>query len=289
MESDIFDALVEGAKSPLWLQNPLQGHFSAQAVSASSPCADGRSPRDIMTRLTPLGVVRFLDHFGDLYGNRLDPTDHEKSDAVLKDVLHAFSTQWMASARFNPSTTTTLNATAEANATGLIDAREVTDLGSSAYLETWYKARSSISQYSCIKSFRVVFSLFVFDMIAMPVQIASPERPQTSEYLDAAIRLLLFLEKKVKAYCKTLGPDSMYADLLQASLDIIRWMAFLRDTTTSIIKSDRKCLYPVSIKSRRGTYITLVLVTSLFHTTFPALADCICSSQNTLKLMNLLA
>jgi hypothetical protein len=107
-------------------------------------------------------------------------------------------------------------------------------------------------------------------MIAVPIQISSPERPQSSVCLDYGIKYLLSLEKLVKRYCNTLGSSSSYANLLETSLDIVRWMAVLRDTTLSII-SDRKCQYPVSFKSRHncesllGLSIIMLIEKNIVH------------------------
>jgi hypothetical protein len=248
MESDIFDSFTESSKSPLWRQSPPRDLFSQFPKPENYARANDTSkPRhDIMYRMTPVGNVRFLDHFGELYGNRLDQTDHEKSDIVLRDVIRAFSTQWMASARYNPSDTCM-----GGRFTRATESRDVTDLGSNAYLETWFKAQSSIQRYRSIKSFRVILALFLFDMIAVPVSLWSPERPQKTDNLDYGICQLRHLEKLVEDYCKTLGPNSKYGNILQASLDIIRWFAVLRDTTSALISADRKCQYPVVFRSQQ--------------------------------------
>jgi hypothetical protein len=158
MESDIFGALTEGGQSPLWMEKSLRGHFTGGSTPHAFDCmrTDNATTRDIMHRMTPLGVVRFLDHFGDIYDNKLDSTDHERSNTVIKGLLHAFSTEWMASARSNSSITGMRDDGIESSgstALGIAELRLITDLGSKAYLETWYKARSSLLRYRSIKSF----------------------------------------------------------------------------------------------------------------------------------------
>lgn len=247
MESDIFDAFTESSKSPLWRQSPPRDHVSrfpkpenyARANNGSKPV------HDIMYGMTQLGNVRFLDHFSELYGNRLDQTDHEKSDIVLRDVMIAFSAQWMASAQYNPSASAT-----DGISTSPTESREATDLGSNAYLDAWFKAQAGIQRYRSIRSFRVLFALILFDMITVPVQIWSPGMPQKTENLDHGIRHLRVLEGLVNNYCEMLGPDSKYGNILQASLDIVCWFVFCRDTTSGLI-SDRKCQYPVYFRSQQ--------------------------------------
>jgi hypothetical protein len=63
---------VSGSKTLSWCYRPsrITAHFSQ--------------------KVTPVGVVRFLDNFGDLYDNRLDLLAHQRSEMILEKVMRAF-------------------------------------------------------------------------------------------------------------------------------------------------------------------------------------------------------
>ncbi|KAJ5315389.1 hypothetical protein N7476_005696 [Penicillium atrosanguineum] len=182
-------------------------------------------PRDDDFKMTLLGCALFLDHFGDLYGNRLSPTDRKKSDAALKSTFRAFSFQWLSNDKTRGRQT--------ARSTSL-----------DVYTDAWHRARSSLNDTHSVRSFRVVFASFMFNGIATPISA----RPNSTahEFLDTALERLGELDGLVKQYCTTLGPFSKYAALLEASLSIVCWCGYLRGTGAALF-GDHPCKLPYTL------------------------------------------
>ena len=179
-------------------------------------------PKDDGLKMTLLGCARFLDHFGDLYGNRLSPTDRKKSDAALTSTFRAFSFQWLSKEKIR----------------GGESARNTSlDM----YTDAWHRARSSLNDAHSVRSFRVVFASFMFNGIVTPTSAWS--RSVAHEFLDTGLQKLGDLDGLVKQYCTTLGPSSKYAALIEASLSIIRWCGYLRDTGAALF-GNHQCKLP---------------------------------------------
>lgn len=259
MESDIFGSPTESGNLPAWNRRVPQEPSLQHSMRAHDSGAELQAPKDITHRLTPLGVIRFLDHFGSIYGNSLSPVVHDQCDTVLTDVLRVFAIQWMSSKRRSPEHFSEDSTQSGALFLGSTNPEEISDLGSKAYAEAWYKARSSIEQTRMIRSFRVIYALFLFDMTTAPAHKCAPHTSQSSEFLDDGLHHLCTLEVLVQAHCKSLGESSHYANLLEVSLDIVRWFGFIRDTTTSLL-STRKCQYPDTFHGRHRCKIAYAVL-----------------------------
>lgn len=174
--------------------------------------------------MTVLGTVRFLDHFSDLYGNRLTLTTRRQSDAALKAVLRAFSLQWLSP--YNGE---------QAACDSLI----------STFHDVWFKARSLINNALPVRSFRVVYAILLFDGIAIPTEAASRSAGPVEghEFLDMGLQKLSYLDGLVKEYCAHLGSRSTYSALLDASLSVVRWGGYIRDIGAALT-SDHRCKLP---------------------------------------------
>ncbi|KAJ5678055.1 uncharacterized protein N7477_003688 [Penicillium maclennaniae] len=109
------------------------------------------------------------------------------------------------------------------------------------YTDAWHRARSSLNDAHSVRSFRVVFASFMFNGIATPIS-AQPHF-KAHEYLDSGLQKLGDLEGLVKQYCTTLGPLSRYAALIEASLSLIRWCGYLRETGAALF-GDYQCKTP---------------------------------------------
>jgi hypothetical protein len=105
-------------------------------------------------KMTLLGCVRFLDHFGDLYGNRLSSDARRRSDTALKSVFRAFALQWL------PNN----------SSDGAQSARN-TSLG--IYTDAWHQARSALDDAHSVRSFRIVFACLMFNGIVIPTSAQS--------------------------------------------------------------------------------------------------------------------
>lgn len=103
-----------------------------------------------------------LDHFGDLYGNRLSSAARRSSDAALKAVLRAFSLQWLPNDSLG-------------NGPSL-----------DVYTEAWFRARLALTDAHYVRSFRVVFAPLMFDGIVIPAKLQSADT--THEFLDTGLQ-----------------------------------------------------------------------------------------------------
>ncbi|KAJ5375689.1 hypothetical protein N7517_007695 [Penicillium concentricum] len=185
-----------------------------------------------------LGSVRFLDHLGDLYGNRLNSTARKKSDETFKAVLRAFSMQWL------PSSPSFGASSGYAHFPRNSKSGEAGDDSSlDAFIDAWVQARSLLRDAHDVRSFRVVLSTLMFVGIVTPTKITDGADLVPNHFLDTALQKLSYLDGLVTQYCANLGPSSTYSALAEASLSIVRWTAYIRDTGAALAM-DRQCKLP---------------------------------------------
>ena len=155
---------------------------------------------EIGHEISLLGSVRFLDHFGDLYGNRLKPAARKQSDKALKAVLRACSVQWPPSA---PETYELgLHPGTSPSSRGL-ELRE-NDSSLNSFIDAWIQARSLLLETKDIRSFRMVLATFTFVGIVTPMRIID-EGLVPTDLLDTALKQLCSLDQLVTRYCTNLG------------------------------------------------------------------------------------
>ncbi|KAJ5972975.1 uncharacterized protein N7479_002893 [Penicillium vulpinum] len=185
-----------------------------------------------------LGSVRFLDHLGDLYGNRLNSVARKKSDEAFKAVLRVFSMQWL------PSSPSFEASSAYGHFPQNSMSSEAKDDSSlNAFIDAWIRARSLLNDAHNVRSFRVVFATLMFVGIVTPTKIFDREGLAPNHFLDTALQTLSYLDGLVTQYCANLGPSSTYGVLAEASLNIVRWTAYIRDTGAALAM-DRRCKLP---------------------------------------------
>lgn len=198
----------------------------------------GLAPRDPGCMMTVLGTVRFLDHFSDLYGNRLTTVARRQSDAALKAVLRLFSLQWLSTAE--PTSTSADDPFAN-NPDG--NQRACNPL-ENVFHGTWFQARTLLRNAQSVRSFRVVYATLFFDGIAIPTKAhGATESIVAHEFLDAGLQKLISLDTLVNQYCATLGSHSVYGALLEASLSVVRWGGYIRDIGAALT-TDHHCKLP---------------------------------------------
>ncbi|KAJ5893449.1 hypothetical protein N7495_005140 [Penicillium taxi] len=223
IESDFTDSTH--ASSPSELQSPAV-NSSALMLQAASPLASTKTSGQVARNndglesdscnLTLIGCFRFLDHLGDLYGNRLTPEARRQSDAALKATIRVFSLQWLPiSAKC---------------------AYGDRDSELDNYTDAWFRAQSLIGAANSVRSFRVVLACLMFAGTAVPskLNINQDGTNISHEILRHGLQKLRELDGLVKQYCATLGSFSKYANLAEASLSVIRWSGFLRDTGAAL-------------------------------------------------------
>ncbi|KAJ5822559.1 hypothetical protein N7447_004899 [Penicillium robsamsonii] len=207
---------------------PARSTVDSTAISPryGLPVSSQALPYDISL----LGSVRFLDHLGDLYGNRLNSVARKKSDETFKAVLRVFSMQWLPSSAHDHSSRN-------------LKSGEAGDSSLDAFIDAWVRARSLLSDACEVRSFRVVLATLMFVGIVIPTKITDREDLAPNHFLDTALQKLSYLDGLVTQYCANLGPSSTYGALAEASLSIVRWTAYIRDTGAALAM-DRKCKLP---------------------------------------------
>jgi hypothetical protein len=200
-------------------------HATFLGDDSSIPTHDG-----VGQEISLLGSVRFLDHFGDLYGNRLNSTARKKSDEALKAVLRVFSMQWLPS---TPSTTDSMSFSETASQTQHSNQRECEN-SLDSFTDAWVRARSLLHDAHNVQSFRVILATLTFVGIVTPMKIIEQEGLLPTGLLDTALRKLCHLDRLVTNYCANLGSSSIYGSLAETSLSIIRWAGYIRDTGAAL-------------------------------------------------------
>jgi hypothetical protein len=189
----------------------------------SRPTSPKPTNQEAIYEISLLGSIRFLDHFSHLYGNRMDSNARKKSDAVLKAVLLAFSMQWLP----------------VSDGQGAADSESTLN----AFTDAWLRARALLEDARHVKSFRIIIATLTFVGIVIPSKAREMEGLVPHDFLDLALQKLCHLDGLVTQYRENLGPYSTYGGLLEASLNLVRWTGYIRDTGAALAM-DRQCKIP---------------------------------------------
>ncbi|KAF4767531.1 hypothetical protein N7455_011302 [Penicillium solitum] len=243
-----YDCNLYATKSRYRLGESDSGSSNGSAPTSSAMDPITISPRfalPVSSQAMPyeislLGSVRFLDHLGDLYGNRLNSAARKKSDETFKAVLRAFSMQWLPS---SPSPSFATSSASDPFRRNSMSGEAGDDSSLNAFIDAWVRARSLLNDAHDIRSFRVVLATLMFVGIVAPTKITEREDPVPNHFLDTALQKLSHLDGLVTQYCANLGPSSTYSALAEASLSIVRWTAYIRDTGAALAM-DRQCKLP---------------------------------------------
>ncbi|KAE8381197.1 Alpha/beta hydrolase family-domain-containing protein [Aspergillus bertholletiae] len=235
--------LGPGSKESL-PKTPTSMSQSNVSLATSGPSSQpGSITQDPSRRMTILGAVRFLDHFSDLYGNRLTVSDRRKSDALVKAVLRTFSLQWLSPVNSSIGVQLTTNYDSTA------DTETLRGLPVDAFHESWFQARSLIKDAISVQSFRVIYAILMFDGIATPAK-ANSEVLVAHEFLEMGLQKLNRLTGLVRQYCINLGPHSIYGTTMETSLSVVRWCAHVRDIGAALTSNHLCKLSDISSDSK---------------------------------------
>lgn len=206
-------------------------------------------------RITMVGIVRLLDRFADLYGNHMSALEDKQASDTLRSAVEVFSMQWLSCCPDDSA----LEVQEPESPDHLSDSHPPAVLGYSPqispprtttrlvdlYIERWYQTRAQLLEFRSVRSFKLVLAALLFDMTTNPVEPSQYLGPPKAahEFMDLGLLHLHELENMVEAACAKLSPQGQYPSLLLTSLSIIRWFAYLRDSSASLT-SDRACLLP---------------------------------------------
>ena len=219
-----------------WTFDPgsMSGPTSSRSLLSKSSVAP--HTETIEAEMTLLGAVRFLDHFGGLYGIKLDRFARKASDAALKDVLKVFAMQWL------PTREATSNGPTMASSLRTEAGTRSNSSMSTLYHESWLQARAALGKARNIRSFRVFYATLLFEATTAPEESHSWHQ-QKSSFLEDAFNILRTLSPLIRKHIKTLGSCSVYSPALEKSLQFMEFFGYLRDTVSSLV-GDHCCKLP---------------------------------------------
>jgi hypothetical protein len=194
-------------------------------------------PRAKSRTITFVGLARFLDHFGHLYGNTLDKQTRKEDEETLIAVKSAFALQWLDCGESNAKTS-------PANATLVNDSssQNLGDSNARFFATAWFNARSRILNASPHHSFTRVYNMFLFH-ITNPPEEAKDVSQELNDCLGRGLQEFLALKRAVEGCCELLSPTSTYRMLLESAIKIFHWFGYVRDTMASMV-FDRECILP---------------------------------------------
>jgi len=201
------------------------------------------SPEQVATqtsRVTMIGVARFLDNFGALYGNSIERETRIQDERTLTAVLQAFALQFAPS---DPRSCPLESKVAGSQNPSLFGS-SVKDqtTNTQIFASAWYCANDDLLNTIDNRSFVHVYAVFLFQMTVVPPECIMLKGVQKSplELLDVALAQMEELRQLVQAYYSDLGAGSLYRFLLDSSLAIFRWYGIVRDSIASMLH-DRPC------------------------------------------------
>ena len=227
--------MLEETLCPIGPIRTISTTISEKSAKVAGPCAVS-THGDIKL----LGAVRFLDHFGGLYGNNLSRFAQKASDTALKDALKVYAMQWLP-VEGDGQATATLSVSNDGGTLPILD----------LYHESWLRAKTSLTNASGIRSFRIFYATLLFDACTAP-EGSQHWNEEISSILDHAYSSLHSLSPLVRRHIQTLGPTSAYSSPLESSLESMEFFGYIRDTVSSLL-GNRRCKMPEgSVKGRLG-------------------------------------
>ncbi|KAK5044932.1 hypothetical protein LTR84_010304 [Exophiala bonariae] len=190
-----------------------------------------------ISRVTMIGVARFLDNFGPLYGNCVNRETRESDEKALTAVLQAFALQFAPSdsrsgpleLNFSPSQVNSRFQKPKSN-------------NAQVYKAAWHHAYQNLLDSSDNRTFVHIYTVFLFQMTVVPSEGPAAKDVEGTPlgFLDLALLQMTELQRLVESYSKDLKFESLYRFLLDSSLAIFRWYGIVRDSIASML-SDRAC------------------------------------------------
>jgi hypothetical protein len=228
-----------------------------EEVESTSPLLESPNasiPFDFATLLGPtdpksrkvtfIGLARFLDHFGHLYGNKLDTKTKREDIETLVAAKSAFALQWLDCGEVNPKTSP-----AGAVHANVPRSQSFSGTNAQIFATAWFNGRSRILNASPHRSFTRIYNIFLFHITNPPSEANDVSR-ELNDYLRRGLLEFLTLKSAVEKFCANLSPTSTYRMLLESSLKIFHWFGYVRDTMASTV-FDRECVLP-DAPLRRG-------------------------------------
>jgi hypothetical protein len=248
-------------KPPSWKNGNYQIVSASPLQSATPESLTGQ-----INTVTMIGVARFLDNFGPMYGNRMGQQARSEIERTLIAVLQAFALQHLPSdqpegmlAQLSENLTTT-----NQGSTAGDPSATTTQL----FMTAWFKAHSQLVSTRHIRSFVRLYSIFLFQMTSRPNVANSTGHYDAGplELLNDGLIQMQELQDMVGEYCKSFADHSIYRFLLHSSSGILHWFGYLRDTIDSVTH-DRPCVLADAPLKSPGVFLGFLVSLILIYTT----------------------
>lgn len=205
-----------------------------RSVPSPKNFGQGGSPHNILhgdsISVTFVGLGKFLDHFGHLYGNKLDRRSRVEDELMLIAAQQVFALQWAVSSSHEKDIPFSIIQRSKDSPTE--------DLH--VFASSWFKARSLISNATPGRSFTRVYAMILFHMCISPEE-AKDVSAELNDILDQCLCQFEDLKNMVDEYVKLLSSTSAYRNLLQSSVKAFQWFAYIKDTFVTLL-TERDCI-----------------------------------------------
>lgn len=235
------NVMTNGMTSPLYAnQNFSDDSYSSERVVQP------------YIRLTLIGVARFLDNFGALYGNRLDKRKRMHDEEALTAVLHAFALQAISDDE-NPQQSP-LSALGLETLHNTPSQRNNVAPSRETFCSAWFKAHSLLLRAKDVRSFLHMHTVFLFHIIAPPQEVLDQGdfEGDAAQLLDDALHQLQSLLELVESFRARIDPKSVYYSMLESSMRIVQWFGYVRDTLSSFVSKPVRCSVMEDIQVTSG-------------------------------------
>ncbi|KAI1630189.1 hypothetical protein EDD37DRAFT_85808 [Exophiala viscosa] len=210
-----------------------------------------------INKVTMIGIARFLDNFGSLYGNVLEPKRRKQDERTLTATLQAFSLQFAPAPQKEARKFTVQRPFVSVPDISLVGCDAGTSYSKTPHVfaAAWFNAYELLVASKETRSFIHLYAVFLFQMTTIPPEATSSERFNVSplDIADLALYQMQELHGLIDDYCEILEPQSTYRFLLHSSLRIFNWYAYLRDTIASMLHP-RACILedaPLKLKGKQ--------------------------------------
>lgn len=188
-------------------------------------------------KVTMIGLVHFLDRFGEIYQTKPSLGSPEESVRLLNTVIQAFSMQWLPVPKSSAA-----QSELESFHNESFGIQPSSSPQTDAYTRAWLHARRCLRETKSRQTFSFIYAAYLFDMTVKPAQLPQDmaNTCNAHEFLDEALDHLFVLQRAARQLCEILGNDSNYAKIISSAVSVMERFGYIRDTVSAFI-NERSC------------------------------------------------
>lgn len=229
------DHMLAKNRMPTWKRSST----GTRTVTLQNPGFSLEGLASQINKVTMLGIARFLDNFGSLYGNLLEPKRRKQDEFTLTATLQAFSLQFAPAPQKEGRKFTERKTFKCVPDMSTVDSTAGTGYSKSPHVfaAAWRNAYELLVASMDTRSFVHLYAVFLFQMTTVPPEATLSKSFDVSplDIADLALCQMQELHGLIDDYCENLDARSTYRFLLDSSLRIFNWYAYLRDTIASML------------------------------------------------------